>query len=991
MTPARPGAPAPAPSPLGIPDLADLPGASAFLSSRWSRDSLVSSHPARLYDGPVRERIDLDSLEYLVEDLRATRGPFELGAARMGIFTWDIACAGAEGPFTLQVPLVLDERGSRGRAKREIPEHNALNMRHFIAEGLGRFVLEPKDVLVLGGNVPAALFSALPEHRPLFFGQGSLQLELADGRRAFRLLLGAERTADLLAELIAVLVYHYDPALAGGTALVDVAVNDGDFLLRRRADGSFDVRLGAARRREPEVPPNLLLLYLVQWMTYEDWSVDHDLSGLPLLISNPSIAFEGVVRGVRYRYRDLGQSEEQAVSDARRWIFEFGRSREGRSYRRFAERFLAGQLPLCFGEDLRERWWRLAPFQERLGLLELRGRQSPGAQEAAQARALRAALERLSREIGRRPERAAGTYDINDLDPAGLAELLEAAGVPEASRSAVLGDFFAHWPYRSLDQLLAQVPGARGLRRLKNRLAFGRVIADTDQSTLKSLDPAPRTDVPRAVANPEMLAERALDPELQAAATQVFATFEAYMDGTLHDERFGYYARSVTIGKTGDFDTHPESFSPDYGSWIAEWAFRTWQELVAQGELAQGDAFPIVEFGAGNGRLAVDVLKAVATSAAAPVAPESEARRRFADRVEYRIYEKSASLREKQRALLGGAALVAEGDARAPEATLKRDFPRGLRGFVVTNEVPDAFGFHKVVLTREGRALAALVVPRAELALCNGLEAPLQERIARADQALRTTFGFSQYPDERYLDQGSYTELMAVLAELPPEARETELGRLWFEELYVPAALIPELSAHLRENADEYATALAAEDSGVVTYVNLHAARFMRELGASLAAGLIVTIDYGDTTWALLQGARRGDFPFRVYRDAKDYYPRPNDPYIAPGTQDLTADVNFTELARAGMSAGLELIHFGPERDITGDRLPDLVRRAVEKDRLAKFLGNPVFKLLVLGKRPSGIFQSPLLTPLPLFGREQDVPKAQRQRIPALKAALLVR
>ena len=54
----------------------------------------------------------------------------------MGVFTWDIACTGADGPFMLQVPLVLDEPGTRGRAKRDVPALNVDNMRDFIARGL---------------------------------------------------------------------------------------------------------------------------------------------------------------------------------------------------------------------------------------------------------------------------------------------------------------------------------------------------------------------------------------------------------------------------------------------------------------------------------------------------------------------------------------------------------------------------------------------------------------------------------------------------------------------------------------------------------------------------------------------------------------------------------------------------------------------------------------------------------------------------------------
>jgi hypothetical protein len=173
-----------------------------------------------------------------------------------------------------------------------------------------------------------------------------------------------------------------------------------------------------------------------------------------------------------------------------------------------------------------------------------------------------------------------------------------------------------------------------------------------------------------------------------------------------------------------------------------------------------------------------------------------------------------------------------------------------------------------------------------------------------------------------------------------------------------------------------------------VTYVNVHAGRFIREIGASLAAGTVVTIDYGDTTWGLIQGARRGELPFRVYGDQQDFVPRPNDPYSFPGMQDMTADVSFTDLARAGREAGLEVIHFGPERDLVGDDLPAVLAAAADGDPIAEFLGNPVFKVLILGTRPTRIFTGPLLSPLPLEGREQDVPKARRPLIATIRNRL---
>jgi len=970
------------------PELEELPAPSSFLSSRWSRDNLVTMRPGQLYDGRVLERIEPDTLEYLVQELEKTLGAVQVGAGRMGVLTWDIACEGARGPFVLQVPRVLDEPGSRGRALRDVPRQNVENMRHFRERGLGRFVAEPRDLVTLSGGIEAALFEPIPAHRPVGFGRGAIQIELAEGSSTWLVALGPQATAEVLAELVAALAYHYEPDTEGGTAVADVAINDADFAVRRRGDGSFDLRLLALRRREPGIGSSLLLLYLIQMLAYEDWTVDQGLVGLPTLMSNPSVAFTGLVRGLRYRARDLGEPEERGESIALGWIRDFARSREGRAYRPWVERFLAGKLPLAFGEDPREHWWRVMPLSTKLGLLELRGRGDPASADASSARALRSFLDGLARQIGASAPDDPTLVRINDIAGSGLEHLLREAQVPAEACLELAERICASWPYRNLDHLLGKVPEARGLRRLKSRIAFGQSVPEADQGTLRSLAPA-AASVTRRFANRELFAPIALSDALHASALATFPTFEAYMDVALHDPRWGYYARNVVIGRDGHFATHPEEFSPHYGRWIATWAFRAWRELCVHGELGEAEPFPLVEFGAGNGRLACDVLDAIAERASDEKRADQPAWASFAACVKYRIYETSESLRAKQTELVGTRASVELGDARRPAETLKRDFPGGLTGFVVTNEVPDAFGVHKVTLTAEGVAAAALVVPRVERALVEALPPALGRRLEAANEATRTTFGLKAHPHDLYLDQASFFETLEAVAELPAEQGEALLvSSLWFEEAYVPVARIPALAEQLAENAADYAVALAADDSGVVLYVNVHATRFMRELGASLAAGLIVTMDYGDTTFGLVQGARRGDFPFRVYRDALDYRPRPNDPYAAPGTQDMTADVNFTELARAGRDAGLELVHYGPERDVSGDELAEVVRAAADQAPFARFAGNPVFKLLVLGKRTNGAFTGPLSSPLPLTRREQELPKARRHKVADIERTL---
>ncbi len=970
-----------------VPGLDELPAASALLSSRWSRDNLVTSHPGRLYDGAVLEELDVDALEGLLPELVATKGPLELGAVRMGVFTWDVACADARGRFVLQLPRVLDEPGRRGRAKRDVPRQNHDNMRAFIAQGLTRFVVEPRELVTLAGGVTGALFDALPSHHRLSFARGRAQIEIEQGPLAWFVAMSAATTAELLSEVVAALVYHYDPALDGGTAITDVCVNDGDFAVSRRADGSFALRLSAVRRREPGIAPNLLLLYLVQLMGYEDFSIADSLVGLPISLGNPSLAFAGVSRGLRQRYRDLGLSEQDARAEATRWITDFGRSREGRAYRPWVERFLRGELPPSFGAELRERWWRLMSLETKLGLLDLRARYESQPRVLAEAQALRAFLERLGREIGRSAPEEPDTLRVNELGREQLLALLDEAQLPKAEQESIAEAFFQHWPYRSLEQLTARVPGARKLRRLKRRLSCGEIVTEAAQGTLESFAPAGKdAETPRPLANHEIFGALSLPPGSAEAALRHFPSFEAYMDAALHDERWGYYAHSVRIGRAGHFDTHPESLSPHYGQWLAVWLFKAWQDLVAHGELGDSDPFTVLEFGAGNGRLARDVLDSVQRSARqARAEPRWQ---EFARRLSYRVYETSAALRQEQQRLLAADAAVFAGDARHPSETLKRDFAGGFKGVVLTNEVPDAFGVHKVVLAADGRAFAALVVPRVEPWLKAALEPETSARVEAVNDSLRRSLALTSDSDDFYLDASTFAEVMPALARLAPDERERLQGGLRFREAYVPASLIPELAAHFSANAEQYAIALAARPSGVVTYVNLHAERFVRELGSALQRGFVITIDYGESLWGLIQGARRGEFPFRVYGEWQEYVPRPNDPYAAPGMQDLTADVNFTALARAGRESGLEVVHFGLERDVVGDDLLRALAAAETQAPFAKFLGNPLFKVLVQGRRTTEAFTSRFHSPLPLTYSERDVPKARRGEIARIQRVL---
>ena len=76
-------------------------------------------------------------------------------------------------------------------------------------------------------------------------------------------------------------------------------------------------------------------------------------------------------------------------------------------------------------------------------------------------------------------------------------------------------------------------------------------------------------------------------------------------------------------------------------------------------------------------------------------------------------------------------------------------------------------------------------------------------------------------------------------------------------------------------------------------------AQAQMEAAASLTAGFVVVIDYGYTREEQLAGRHRGTVKAIRQHSVSD------NPYEAPGEQDITADVNFTALAAAAEKRGM--------------------------------------------------------------------------------------
>jgi SAM-dependent MidA family methyltransferase len=145
-------------------------------------------------------------------------------------------------------------------------------------------------------------------------------------------------------------------------------------------------------------------------------------------------------------------------------------------------------------------------------------------------------------------------------------------------------------------------------------------------------------------------------------------SFARYMELALYAPGLGYYAAGSTkLGAAGDFVTAPE-LTPLFAVALA------------------GQVAPILdatrertlfELGAGSGRLAADLLNALAERGALPS--------------RYAILEPSPDLRERQRATIAGAAA-----AHLARVQWLESPPDSIDGAVLANEVLDAIPVHIV-------------------------------------------------------------------------------------------------------------------------------------------------------------------------------------------------------------------------------------------------------------------------------------------------------
>jgi SAM-dependent MidA family methyltransferase len=284
-------------------------------------------------------------------------------------------------------------------------------------------------------------------------------------------------------------------------------------------------------------------------------------------------------------------------------------------------------------------------------------------------------------------------------------------------------------------------------------------------------------------------------------------SFAEFMHYALYAPGLGYYSAGTRkFGAGGDFVTAPE-ISPLFGRVVAKHCAPVLRAI-------RGGS--VLEFGAGSGRLALEVLRTLAELDVLPA--------------EYRIMEVSADLRERQQRLLREALPGLAGRIR----WLDR-LPETHRGVVIANEVLDALPVERF-MRRSGGVY--------QLRVCE------------------------EGGEFVFVDEPAPAVLANAVA-----AIENDIGR--------------RLPDHYRSE------------------VSLAAPAWIADVAQTLEHGMAMLFDYG-VSRREYYAADRGEGWLRCHFRHRVH----SDPLILPGIQDLTAWVDFSAIADAAVSAGLEILGY---------------------------------------------------------------------------------
>lgn len=114
------------------------------------------------------------------------------------------------------------------------------------------------------------------------------------------------------------------------------------------------------------------------------------------------------------------------------------------------------------------------------------------------------------------------------------------------------------------------------------------------------------------------------------------------------------------------------------------------------------------------------------------------------------------------------------------------------------------------------------------------------------------------------------------------------------------------------EDEPEDSIDIPLSEEGQIAEISLAAREWIRRIATSLKHGYHLVVDYGDLRQKFFSRHRGTLMCYRGHRTNED-------PYAWIGEQDITADVNFSDLIDEGVNHGLEFCGYSTQRDFLVD------------------------------------------------------------------------
>jgi SAM-dependent MidA family methyltransferase len=446
-----------------------------------------------------------------------------------------------------------------------------------------------------------------------------------------------------------------------------------------------------------------------------------------------------------------------------------------------------------------------------------------------------------------------------------------------------------------------------------------------------------------------------------------FIPFNKLMNSCLYDPYFGYYANEIKISDSENeeahFHTFPYTMSPNFGRMIAYQAYAMWRSMIYSGDIEANEIFYFVEFGAGEGILARDILQWIEDLSNSNLDETKKTHwKEFNKVVRYIICEKSPKLMEIQiqkndKFLKNGKIEILNFDAKEGKNLGKK-----LKGLVLSNELPDAFPVHEVKQTPNNKVKVCVLIPYIEKSYIASLEnKELKSKIEKEDKELRELISEILKDEEtkklfdktdcnimyEKLEQDSYVisyeswlELRRDLSKknIDEEAINTNFNaRVNFKKIYIDHEYFPELKNYIKRHwamikhhnklkSKDFLDICARQEiknsqgydiqDQNTWIINFETEFYLKKVSDILEKGFVLTIDYGENC-ALSKF--NIEFPTHNIRmkpkEASNLvnFLLKRDLYDFIGFVDITSDVNFADMCLIGNELNLQTIFFADQ------------------------------------------------------------------------------